>query len=128
MQSVIDRYGYVQVVRETITDHGSQFTAHQLDKNRESNSIFDKFLPDHGIKHILCWVNHPQSNGKIEKWFGFYEKFRSSFESFDQLIEWYNNRPHGCLNLRRAETQSMAFGRKLPTVYWFGLGYRSFGW
>lgn len=128
VRKVIDKYRYVRVVRETITDHGSQFTANQTDKKGRTNGLFEKFLRENGIRHINCLVKHPQTNGNIEKWFDFYEKFRAEHESFDKLVEWYNNRPHGSLNLRKAETPVIAFERKLPPEYWFGLSNGYLRW
>jgi len=128
VQEVINEYGYIRVVRETITDHGSQFTANQTDKKGNSNGLFEKFLRENGIKHIKCRIKHPQTNGEVEKWFDFYERFRPKQESFENLISWYNNRPHGSLNLRRAETPMLAFKRKLPIEYWFGLSNNFIKW
>jgi putative transposase len=53
---------------------------------------------------------------------------RGRFSSLDDLIEWYNDRPHGALNLRRAETPNEAFiGRMHPEV-WLGFAVRLFEW
>ncbi|HLD06127.1 MAG TPA: IS481 family transposase, partial [Candidatus Nanoarchaeia archaeon] len=38
-----------------------------------------------------------------------------------EFIAWYNNRPHGSLNLRRAETPEQAFWRRLPEEYYYAL-------
>ncbi len=50
------------------------------------------------------------------------------FNSLVELVEWYNNRPHGSLNLRRAETPNEAFIRKMLPEVWFGFAVKSFGW
>lgn len=50
------------------------------------------------------------------------------FETFEEFIDWYNHRPHGSLNLRRAETPEMAFWRKMPEEYYYGLAAKSLGW
>jgi transposase InsO family protein len=44
-------------------------------------------------------VRHPQTNGKVEKWFHTYKRFRGEFETFEDFIQWYNRRPHGALEL-----------------------------
>ncbi|VUT28143.1 MAG: hypothetical protein SYNGOMJ08_00705 [Candidatus Syntrophoarchaeum sp. GoM_oil] len=65
------------------------------------------------IKQILCRYNHPQSNGKIEKWFDLYKNHRNSFDGLDKMIEWYNRvRPHMSLNFDDLETPERAFYRK----------------
>jgi len=78
-----------------ISDHGSQFYANKRDKNDYADHAFEIFLKEKGIKQILCGVNHPQTNGKQEKFHDFYKNHRARFESLDKMIEWYNNRPHG---------------------------------
>jgi transposase InsO family protein len=54
------------MIKEAITDHGSQYFANKTDKNGESESAFGQFLAKNEIKHILARVKHPQTNGKIE--------------------------------------------------------------
>jgi hypothetical protein len=52
----------------------------------------------------------------------------SRFESLDKMIEWYNNRPHGSLNSRRAETPNQAFIRKMHPEVWLGFAFKMFRW
>lgn len=112
------RLRYNLGIRECITDHGTQFYADKRDRYGCAVHSFEAFLKVEGVKQILCRVKHPQTNGKVEKWFDFYEHHRGRFSSFDGLIVWYNNRPHGSLNLRYAETPNEAFIRKLPSECW----------
>jgi len=128
VQEVIDKYGHIQVLRESITDHGVQFYANKRGKDGNAEHGFERFLEENGIKQILCRYKHPQTNGKIEKWFDLYRVHRKRFPTFEEFIEWYNNRPHGSLNLRRAETPEHAFWRKMPTGYYYGLAAKLFGW
>ena len=109
VKEVIKKYGYIQVIRETITDHGTQFYANKRDKDGKAEHGFEKFLEENNIKHILCRYKHPQTNGKVEKWFDLYRVHRKRFPTLEEFVGWYNNRPHGSLNLRRAETPEMAF-------------------
>ncbi len=111
-----------------ISDHGSQFYANKRDKNEYADHAFEIFLKDKGIKQILCGVNHPQTNGKQEKFHDFYKNHRARFENLDKMIEWYNNRPHGYLNLRLAETPNLAFLRKMHPEVWLGFAIKAFGW
>jgi transposase InsO family protein len=47
-------------------------------------------LEENKIKHIKARVNHPQTNGKFEKWNDTYELNRFRFENFDNFMNWYN--------------------------------------
>ena len=64
-------------------------------------------------RHILCGVKHPQTNGKLEKFYDLYNVHRSRFGCLDDFVCWYNGRPHGALNLWEAETPDMAFVKRL---------------
>lgn len=79
-------------------DHGAEFGAHHRDENGQWDSEFKKHIVNLGIKPILARVKHPQTNGKIEKWFDTYRRFRKLFSSFEEFVDWYNNRPYGSLN------------------------------
>ena len=111
-----------------VTDHGSQFYANKRDVEGYAEHGFEGFLEEVGIKHILCGVNHPQTNGKLEKWHDCYIHHRGRYGSLEEFVLWYNNRPHGALNLRRAETPNEAFIRKMRPEVWLGLGAKLFGW
>lgn len=97
-------------IKQCISDHGSQFTSNILD----GNSKFKTYLKSRGIKQILCKIKHPQSNGKIEKWFDTYDRNRHAFENKENFLEWYNEiRPHMALRFNVLETPEQAFQRKL---------------
>lgn len=115
------RQAYNLGIRECISDHGTQFYADKRDKQGNANHLFEEFLEAEVVKQILCRVKHPQTNGKEEKWFDFYEKHLGRYNSMIELIEWYNNRMHGSLNLRVCETPNQAFIRKLPPEVWMWL-------
>ena len=96
-----------------ITDRGCQFTANKTDKKGEHKSKFREFCKSKEIKQILCRVKHPQSNGKIERWFGLYRKKRNLFDSLREFVHWYNHiKPHLSLNFEELETPVQAFRRK----------------
>ena len=60
-------------------------------------------------------MNHPQTNGKVERFFGTVKRKLDRFNSVDELAEWYNFvRPHMSLNLDVIETPYGAFIRKMP--------------
>ena len=51
---------------------------------------FTKFCEKHG-KHILGRVHHPQTNGKIERWFGTYkQEYDERFRCLNDFIVFYN--------------------------------------
>jgi ferric-dicitrate binding protein FerR (iron transport regulator) len=75
----------------------------------------------------LAKVKHPQTNGKLERWFGEYQRHRLAFSSFEEFREWYNNRPHGSLEFERLETPERAFRRKMRPEMYFAIGHRLFG-
>ena len=71
------------------------------------------------VKPILSKVKHPQTNGKLERWFGEYQRLRLAFSSSEVFRDWYNNRPHGCLNFEHLETPEKAFWRKMRLEMYF---------
>ncbi len=95
-------------ILQCISDHGCQFTT-----NNGGDSRFKEYLDAKGIKQILCRIKHPQSNGKVEKWFQVYERHRDAFSTVEEFLHWYNAvRPHRSLRFDELETPSMAFERK----------------
>ena len=95
-------------IKQVISDHGAQFM-----NNMNGYSEFQEFLKLNGIKHIKCRIKHPQSNGKIEKWFSCYDKHRKAFKTTEEFLKWYNElRPHRSLNFDILETPEQAFIRK----------------
>jgi putative transposase len=99
-----------------ITDHGSQFYANKKDKNGEGESQFEVFRESNGIKHIKARVKHPQTNGKVEKWYDTYEKHKPKFDNFDKFVNWYNTvRYHESLDTKHyLQTPHDAFWARLP--------------
>ncbi len=67
---------------EILTDQGSQFFANYGDRKSEGTSTFHQYLMGKKINHILGRINHPQTNGKIER---FYETFQSKIKYFDSI-------------------------------------------
>jgi len=97
------------MIMQCINDHGSQFIS-----NIGGDSKFKEFLDENGIQQILCRIKHPQSNGKVEKFFDLYQNKRSLFKNKEEFIVWYNEiRPHSSLNFEVLETPSQAFIRKM---------------
>ena len=100
-------------IKQVITDHGSQFTANKFDSKGNAYSQFEEFCKENKIKHILCRIKHPQSNGKIERWFGLYKQKGKFFFTLKEFVYWYNHiKPHLSLNFEELETPAQAFERK----------------
>lgn len=96
-------------IKQCISDHGTQFI-----KQEGMKSGFADFLKSEGIKQILCRIKHPQSNGKVEKWFQVYKNHRHAFNSNEEFMRWYNEvRPHRSLRFDELETPHQAFIRKM---------------
>jgi len=128
LSRAIQEYRPICPLRELIMDHGSEFGAHRRDENGCWDSEFKKYLEIGGLHPILARVKHPQTNGKVEKWFDAYDRFRYVFTSLDEFIIWYNNRPHGSLDFENLESPELAFWRRLPQEAILGIGIRVFGW
>ncbi len=97
-------------IKQCISDHGSLVIANITD----GCSRFKEYLKSKGIKQILCRIKHPQSNGKVEKWFETYDKHRQAFQTKEEFMYWYNEvRPQRSLNFEILETPQQAFVRKM---------------
>jgi len=112
LKQAISKYG---LPHEVLTDHGSQFYANEGERKEKGISQFETYLANHRIKHILARVNHPQTNGKLERFYGVYEQKQHQFKSIDEYVQWHNEiKPHLSLNIETLETPIQAFHRKQP--------------
>ncbi len=84
-QKAIDKYGKPDHI---LTDNGTQFTP-----SRSEKGPFTEWCEKRGIKHILGRVHHPQTNGKIERWFGTYKscEFKEGQDTLQTFVDYYNN-------------------------------------
>jgi putative transposase len=95
-----------------ISDHGSQFYAVEAEQRDKGLTEFEIYLLKNKIRMITGRVNHPQTNGKIEKFFDIFESKIRYFSSIDEFMQWYNCiRPHGAIELR---TPIRAYYDKMP--------------
>ena len=116
---------YSAILRELNTDKGSQFFANKYnDKGERGMAEFEKFLKKERIKHILSRRQHPQTNGKEERWFRTYEEKRAEFKNFKEFKEWYNNTIHLGLNRKKGITPNEAILDKLQPESLLGLFFR----
>ena len=67
-------------IEQLITDHRTQFTTNKKDKKGRFRQVFETYLKEKGIEHIFAMVKHPQTNGKMERWFVTYKQHRDRFD------------------------------------------------
>ncbi len=79
-----------------ITDRGTHFYANKIGKKKKGKCKFQIVLGQMGIRHIVARAHHPQTNGKIERWFGTYKReCNDRFKNIDEYVKFYNyERPH----------------------------------
>jgi len=74
------------------SDRGTQFFPNKKDKHGKAVHEFQQALEELGIIFVPSRRRHPQTNGKIEKFFDILDKeFDERFETLNDFIEWYNN-------------------------------------
>ena len=71
LRKAIEKYGKPD---EILTDHGTTFYAIESDERDKGLTEFEKFLIKEKITLIVGRVDHPQTNGKVEKFFDTFEK------------------------------------------------------
>jgi putative transposase len=82
-KKAIKKYGKPEAM---LTDNGTQFTPARSEKGP-----FSLFCEEQGILHILGRIHHPQTNGKIERWFGTYkQEFKVGEDTLETFIKFYN--------------------------------------
>jgi len=96
---VLFEYGVPYAI---ITDRGSHFYANKISKKKQGKCKFQEVLEQMGIKHIVARAHHPQTNGKIERWFGSYKReCNDRFKNIDEYVKFYNyERPHQRLDYK----------------------------
>ena len=111
LDRAIGKYGRPKSI---LSDHGSTFYAVESVAREKGLTEFEKYLLENKIRFITGRVDHPQSNGKIEKFFDIFEKKVKFFPSIDEFMEWYNEvRPHGAFDLSKLETPVQMFYQKM---------------
>lgn len=73
------------------SDRGSVFIANKRNKKGKAEHSFEQALEELGIIFVPSKRRHPQTNGKLEKFFHIVDtEFDERFKTFGQFIEWYN--------------------------------------
>ena len=65
LEEAVKRHGKPASI---LTDHGSQFYANESKARKRGE--YKKKLVEMGIRQILARINHPQTNGKLERFHG----------------------------------------------------------
>lgn len=112
-------------VREVNTDRGSAFFANPYAGAERADHAFARFLASVGVRHVVSRVNHPQTNGKLERLWREYDLHRWRFATLEEFIGWNNGQIHDALWLEVFETPSEAWQRKLPADVLLGLHMRA---
>ncbi len=90
-----------------LSDKGAQFYANKYDKKGEKGiSEFERELMELGIEFWTSRRNHPQTNGKMEKWFDTMKKRfkKHPNETLQEFVKWYNEeRIHHALEYKTPE-------------------------
>ena len=90
-----------------LSDKGSQFYANKYTKRGTKGvSAFEQELKELGIELWTSRRNHPQTNGKMEKWFDTMKKRRKRHpeETLQEFVQWYNEkRIHHALGYKTPE-------------------------
>jgi len=112
LDGAIKKYGKPASI---ISDHGSTFYAVESVAREKGLTVFERYLLRNKIRFITGRIDHPQTNGKIEKFFDIFEKKVKFVPSIEEFMKWYNGiRPHGALDLKRVQTPEQAFYEKMP--------------
>ena len=100
--------------KQLLSDNGSHFTSviRQSYPNPK-DSLFQKRLNELGIKHIKARIHHPQTNGKLERWFGTIKPLKKHFGTLQKAVNYYNHkRPHMSLENGSLRTPYQAYQDK----------------
>lgn len=74
------------------SDRGAEFFPNKKDKHGKTLHKFQEVLADLGIIFVPSRRRHPQTNGKLERFFGILDaEFDDRFKDLREFIEWYNN-------------------------------------
>jgi putative transposase len=70
--------------REILIDNGTQFVSAR--NRKHAHHKFGEFLALHNIRYIPTAIKHPQTDGKIERFFGEIERRIGKFGSVDKIV------------------------------------------
>lgn len=108
----INAYG---APKQIVSDHGVQFTSIARETCPEpQDNLFQQTLKKYGIQHIKARINHPQTNGKLERWWQTNKFLTKHFGNMHKAVKYYNEqRPHMSLENGSLRTPMQAFMEKI---------------
>ena len=112
LEIAIDLYGKPE---EILTDHGTQFFSNGKNGIPGDKNKFQEYLDNNNIKHIVGRIDHPQTNGKLERLNYTIKRLRPYFSTWDEVVYYYNyKRRHMSLSIddRPVVTPAMAYEEK----------------
>jgi len=112
LDKAVAKYG---APTQLLSDNGSHFASiiRQSCPDPE-HTVFQQRLEQLGIEHIKTRVHHPQTNGKLERFFETVQQLKPHFGTMRRTINYYNNkRPHMSLHNGRLKTPAKAYSEKL---------------
>lgn len=92
-------------------DNGSEFV--NVHDRKHGAHAFKNTIEFDDVLQVLNRPHHPQTNGKMERFWFEYDKHRWRFNSATEFAEWYSNLIHGELDLKKYLTPSEAVYRKM---------------
>ena len=100
-----------------LTGRDVQFYASDKKGKPCEPTVFQKFLEANDMRHIVGRVNHPQTCGKIERFFGEVERRLYAWHDFntlEEVVHWRNELlPSRSLDFDKLETPAKAFKRRM---------------
>ena len=112
LEIAIDLYGKPE---EILTDHGTQFFSNGKNGIPGDKNKFQEYLDRNNIKHIVGRVDHPQTNGKLERLNYTIKRLRPYFSTWDEVVYYYNYKRRDMslsIDDRPVVTPSMAYEEK----------------
>jgi putative transposase len=107
-------------IREVNTDRGAQFFANKGAQPSSESTQFGHYLAAHHIHHVVSRLQHPQTNGKLERLWLEYDRHRWRYRALEEWTAWYNDQIHESLWVEHFETPREAWQRKIPTEVQLG--------
>lgn len=100
--------------KQVISDHGVQFTSTARESCPEpQDNLFQQTLKKYCIQHIKARIKHPQTNGKLERWWQTNSFLTKHFGNMHKAVKYYNEqRPHMSLENGSLRTPMQAFMEK----------------